>query len=74
MPTGLPDSLLAPQLSEATAERLIREAIEAGDFDDLPGTGAPIPGAGSVDDDLWWVRSWLERNREPDPQASNRAS
>jgi hypothetical protein len=72
MPTGQPDS---PDLSpgtETTAERLVREAIEAGDFDDLPGTGAPIPGAGTLDDDLWWVRSWLERNREP--QDPNRSS
>ncbi|MFP3880762.1 MAG: DUF1992 domain-containing protein [Actinomycetota bacterium] len=46
------------------AERLIQEAMEAGEFDDLPGTGKPIPGAGTVDDELWWVRSWLQRNQE----------
>jgi hypothetical protein len=65
MPAGQPDSPDATDRPESTAERLIREAIEAGDFNDLPGTGEPIPGAGTVDDDLWWVRSWLERNREP---------
>lgn len=50
--------------SEVTslAERLIQEAIEAGDFDDLPGAGKPLPGAGKHDDDLWWVRAWLRRN------------
>lgn len=46
------------------AERLIQEAMEAGEFDDLPGTGEPIPGAGTVDDELWWVRSWLRRNQD----------
>lgn len=46
------------------AERLIQEAMEAGEFDDLPGTGEPIPGAGRVDDELWWVRSWLQRNQD----------
>lgn len=42
---------------------MIREAIEKGEFDDLPGEGRPIPGAGGVDDDLWWVRRWVKRNR-----------
>lgn len=55
---------------EPVAERIIREAMESGDFDELPGTGKPIPGAGRVDDELWWVRSWLERNRQPDAQES----
>jgi hypothetical protein len=71
MPTGLPDSPDSPQPVETTAERLVREAMEAGDFDDLPGEGAPIPGAGKVDDDLWWVRSWLERNRDPSGPEQN---
>lgn len=31
------------------AERRIREAIENGDFDDLPGTGKPL----RLDDDTW---------------------
>ena len=48
---------------ESLPERLIREAIEAGEFDDLPGEGEPIPGAGTVDDELWWVRAWLKRNQ-----------
>ena len=47
---------------ESLPERLIREAIEAGEFDDLPGAGKPFPGAGKPDDDLWWVRDWLSRN------------
>lgn len=70
MPTGQPDPRFLPQQSirpidlvEAYADRLIREAMEAGEFDDLHGAGKPIPGAGTVDDDMWWVRSWLKRNR-----------
>lgn len=47
---------------ETLPERLIREAIEAGQFEDLPGEGKPLPGAGMPDDDLWWVRNWLKRN------------
>ncbi len=43
-------------------DEAIQAAQENGDFDDLPGAGKPIPGAGKRDDDLWWVRSWLRRN------------
>lgn len=56
MPAGHPDSV------EPFADRLIREAIERGEFDDLPGVGKPIPGAGTNDDPGWWIRSWLQRN------------
>lgn len=48
---------------ESLPERLIREAIEAGEFDELPGSGMPLPGAGVPDDELWWVRKWLKRNQ-----------
>lgn len=69
MPTGQPDPSLAfSDPAETRADRLIREAMETGQFDDLAGSGKPIPGAGTVDDDLWWVRSWLERNRGPRDQ------
>ena len=51
---------------ELFVDRLIREAMESGDFDDLPGTGKPIPGAGGIDDANWWVREWIRRSREDD--------
>lgn len=62
MATGSPDS------QEHPVERAIRKAMEAGEFENLPGAGKPIPGAGTVDDDLWWVRSWLGRNRQEEPR------
>ena len=49
-------------LLEPLVERLIREAVEAGEFDQLPGAGMPLAGAGKYDDDLWWVRAWVKRN------------
>jgi hypothetical protein len=60
-----------PDMVEPTADRMIREAMKAGAFDDLPGTGRPIPGKGTIDDDMWWVRSWLERNRDSGDQGSS---
>ena len=65
MPTGPPDPF------ETTADRMVRVAMESGEFRDLPGTGKPLAGAGKVDDDMWWVRSWIERNRVPDDQESS---
>ncbi|HEY8471545.1 MAG TPA: DUF1992 domain-containing protein [Natronosporangium sp.] len=46
---------------EALIERRIREAQERGDFDHLPGAGKPLPGQGTQDDDLWWLRGYLRR-------------
>lgn len=50
-----------PVTYERWAERQVREAIERGDFDDLPGLGAPIPDLEGPHDELWWVREKLRR-------------
>lgn len=36
--------------------------MERGEFDDLPGSGRPLPDAGKPYDEMWWVRAWLKRN------------
>jgi hypothetical protein len=41
---------------ETWVDRQIREAMERGEFDDLPGAGKPIPGLNGPDDELWWVK------------------
>ncbi|MEJ8279639.1 DUF1992 domain-containing protein [Pseudonocardia spirodelae] len=48
---------------ESAIDRTIREAVERGDFDDLPGKGRPLPGAGRTGpvDENWWIRGYLER-------------
>ncbi len=56
---------------EKLVDRLIREAMESGEFDDLPGVGKPLPGAGKTDDVYWWFRNWLKRNEiDPDRPAN----
>lgn len=50
---------------ESAVDREIRTAQERGDFDNLPGTGKPLPGAGRPDDELWWVKGFLQRERVP---------
>jgi hypothetical protein len=42
-------------------ERQIREAMERGEFDNLPGAGKPIPDLDKPHDELWWVKQKLRR-------------
>jgi len=46
---------------ESIAERKVREAMERGEFDDLPGQGKPL----DLDDrdPDWWVKGLLEREQ-----------
>jgi hypothetical protein len=48
---------------ETWVERQIREGIERGEFDDLPGKGKPIPDLDGSHDELWWVRKKLKREK-----------
>lgn len=46
---------------ESLAERRIREAAERGEFDDLSGSGRPLPNLDGTYDAHWWVKEWLRR-------------
>lgn len=48
---------------ESFIDRQIRAAQEAGQFDRLPGHGKPIPGLHGTDDEMWWVRQFLQREQ-----------
>jgi len=39
----------------------VRQAMERGDFDDLPGKGKPLPDLGETHDPNWWVKKLVER-------------
>jgi hypothetical protein len=52
---------------EGWVDRLVREAIERGEFDNLPGQGRPIRGLNGRDDENWWVKAYLEREQLPLP-------
>ena len=49
---------------ESAIDRRLREAQERGEFDNLPGAGKPLPGAGGEYDEDWWVKEWLAREGE----------
>ena len=46
---------------ESLVERRIREAIERGEFENLPGAGKPIPDLDQPEDELAWVKRWMKR-------------
>lgn len=48
---------------ETWTERQIREAEERGAFENLPGAGKPIPGRGQPDDELWWLKGYMAREK-----------
>jgi hypothetical protein len=51
------------QTIQRVAENRIREAMENGEFDDLPGLGKPIPGIDEPYDPNWWVKQWFRREK-----------
>lgn len=46
---------------ESAIDAQIRMAQERGEFDDLPGAGKPLPGAGEAYQEDWWLKQWIER-------------
>jgi hypothetical protein len=46
---------------ESWVDRQVREAIERGEFDNLPGAGQPLHGLNGRQDENWWIRQKLER-------------
>lgn len=41
----------------------VRQAMERGDFDNLPGAGKPLPDLGREHDPDWWVKQLIEREK-----------
>lgn len=48
---------------ETWVERKIRESMERGEFDNLPGRGEPIPDLEAPYDELWWLRKKLRQEK-----------
>ncbi|UWP86189.1 DUF1992 domain-containing protein [Dactylosporangium fulvum] len=46
---------------ESHIDRQIREAQERGQFDNLPGTGKPLPDHGELYDEDWWIKDLARR-------------
>jgi DnaJ-like protein len=46
---------------ESWVEGQIREGMERGEFDDLPGAGKPLRDTDQPHDEMWWIREKLRR-------------
>jgi hypothetical protein len=44
---------------ESWVDKQVREAEARGDFDNLPGTGKPLPDTGGPHDENWWIKRKL---------------
>ena len=44
-------------------ERKLREAVERGEFDNLPGAGKPIADLDKPHDESWWIKQKLRREQ-----------
>jgi hypothetical protein len=51
------------ELRARWVDHLVDEAIERGEFDDLPLAGKPIPGLGTHHDPDWWIKQLVEREQ-----------
>jgi len=51
------------QQQQTWVDLQVRQAIERGDFDNLPGAGQPIRDLGTEHDPEWWVKRLVERER-----------
>ena len=56
-------------MHEPWIERVIREAQEAGKFDNLPGTGERIPDIDQPYEPGWWARRFVARERHREASA-----
>ena len=61
--TGLSAAAARVQHQARWVDLQIEQAVERGDFDDLPGFGKPIPGIGHDHDPDWWVKKLIEREQ-----------
>ena len=52
---------------ESWLDRQLREAEERGEFDNLPGSGKPIPNRNELFDADWWIKQWIEREEITGP-------
>jgi hypothetical protein len=50
---------------ESLIDAQLRMAQERGDFENLPGSGKPLPKTHSPEDELWWIKDYVRREGLP---------
>lgn len=59
--TGSSAAAARIQQQQQWVDLQIKQAVERGEFDDLPGYGKPIEGLGPQHDPDWWLKKLVER-------------
>jgi hypothetical protein len=54
-----------PSEFQSVVDAQVRAAQARGAFDNLPGAGKPIPGLMDPDDEMWWIKGFIEREKVP---------
>ena len=73
-PDGRPPRRARMQQQQTWVDLQIRQAMERGEFDDLPGAGKPIEGLGDQHDPDWWLKKLVEREHDRRAAAEPRAA
>jgi len=61
-------AFLTERAIQIIVDNKIHEAIEAGEFDNLPGFGKPSELIDAPYDPHWWIRSKMKREQLPTPR------
>jgi hypothetical protein len=61
--TGRAAAAQRMQQKDQWVDLQIQQAMQRGDFDNLPGAGKPIEGLGSTHDPDWWLKKLVEREK-----------
>jgi hypothetical protein len=61
--TGRSAAAARIQQQQTWVDLQIRQAMERGEFENLPGAGKPIEGLGAEHDPDWWLKKLVERER-----------
>jgi hypothetical protein len=48
---------------QTVAENKILEAMEQGQFNNLPGEGKPLEILDEPYEEMWWIKRWIRRER-----------
>ncbi|MEO3874443.1 DUF1992 domain-containing protein [Nonomuraea sp. B12E4] len=56
----MPDRKPAGVPFESWVDRQVREAEERGEFDNLPGSGKPLPNLHREHSEMWWIKQKVE--------------
>ncbi len=61
--TGSDAAAARIQNQERWVDLQVQQAMERGDFDDLPGAGKPLGDLGAPEDRDWWLKKLIEREQ-----------